>query len=529
MKRSSGKIKKLDKYLIFGLGIIAAVLVLAATSKYGAGLSPDAVAYLYAAESFKDGRGFLYFGYSTPMIQWPPLFPAVIALVSALGLSAAAAARVINAVVFGLTVVLSGFWFRNHIRFIPLAITGTLAVLLSVPLLTVSGYAWSEPLFVFLVVSFLLSTEKYFIEGKKKSYWLSALFAAMACLARYVGVIGVLTGAVLLLLKEGRITSRIKEAFIFGLVSGIPLSAWAIRNYIHSSTLFGNRTPSVYTLGETSDLAFRTVMQWFIPLRQLDERVDFNLALWTAVVLAVAVLAIIAALIAIARLNRLKKWNRVNVAAWSRQNIGPVLPAALFVVFYCAYMVYTASSVAFDRINDRLMCPVYIPLIFLMFYMLDNIPILFYRYLKNRVLNYALLVLAALWLVYPACGVYRNVERGLLYGIGMKAETGWTQSELMKELPVYAKRGAIYTNFAERTYAHAGIFSEYVPRKGSLPEYGLEAFLKKIDKGGDAYLAWFEREGMLQTLLTPGELEEYLILEPVFKADDGVLYRIDAR
>src|SRR6185295_14770590 len=85
--------------------VLAAALVWWATATWGAGLSPDAIAYTAIAEQIRDHGHFGYW-LEPRTSSWPPLFPLVLAVVSTItGSSVVDAGRLVNAVLAGLIVV----------------------------------------------------------------------------------------------------------------------------------------------------------------------------------------------------------------------------------------------------------------------------------------------------------------------------------------------------------------------------------------------------------------------------------------
>lgn len=74
------------------LSIVAAL----AATPYGIGVTPDSVAYVRAAESLREGTGLYVPGYDgalVPLTHFPPLYPATLAGLAALGLEPLQAAR----------------------------------------------------------------------------------------------------------------------------------------------------------------------------------------------------------------------------------------------------------------------------------------------------------------------------------------------------------------------------------------------------------------------------------------------------
>jgi len=141
------------------LGLMGALLVLLSTSRYGVGMSEDSVAYTSCARNLMSGDGYTcHYSCqdSTAFVLWPPLFPTLLAALGKAGIAPLVGARFLNAIVFGLIVFASGQLFRMHMRSTALAILATTSVLLSVSLLNVSVFAWTEPLFTLLTILFAM-------------------------------------------------------------------------------------------------------------------------------------------------------------------------------------------------------------------------------------------------------------------------------------------------------------------------------------------------------------------------------------
>ena len=92
------------------LAVVGIGLVVLATSKYGAGVSSDAARNLSTAESLKAGRGFVDM-VGGPFVLWPPLYPLLLAGLSALTRTATfEVAWYLNILLFGLNIWLAGWW-----------------------------------------------------------------------------------------------------------------------------------------------------------------------------------------------------------------------------------------------------------------------------------------------------------------------------------------------------------------------------------------------------------------------------------
>ena len=85
-------------------------MIVAATWRYGAGVSSDAVRNLSTVDSLLAGRGFVDL-YGKPLTWWPPLYPYLIFGLSLLtNADSFVAAWYLNVVLYVLNIRLAG-WF----------------------------------------------------------------------------------------------------------------------------------------------------------------------------------------------------------------------------------------------------------------------------------------------------------------------------------------------------------------------------------------------------------------------------------
>ena len=104
-----------NKFWIFLTCLALAIVVLGgiATSRYGAGVSSDSVAYLAVAQNLRDGNG-LYDHGGSPLLSWPPLYPMVLAgLNLSTGLDIFIVGWYLNIFLLGLNLFLSGVIFQR--------------------------------------------------------------------------------------------------------------------------------------------------------------------------------------------------------------------------------------------------------------------------------------------------------------------------------------------------------------------------------------------------------------------------------
>jgi hypothetical protein len=73
-------------FILCVLGVIGSMMVNYGTGKYGIGVSPDSVGYISTAQSLLNRTGFHLFN-GEPFVQWPPLYPLLLAALGLLGIN----------------------------------------------------------------------------------------------------------------------------------------------------------------------------------------------------------------------------------------------------------------------------------------------------------------------------------------------------------------------------------------------------------------------------------------------------------
>jgi 4-amino-4-deoxy-L-arabinose transferase-like glycosyltransferase len=509
---------KLKLLLFLICGLTGGILVIISASKYGPAISTDSVAYIYSAKSLLAGEGFVYFGYQSAFIQWPPLYPSLLALFIALGIEGWSAALYINAVVFSGIIFLTGLWLFKNSRSYGIALLGSIFVLFSIPVFHVSKYVWSEPLFILLILLFIIHIGEYLKNQKTLNFYLAAIFCSLAFLTRYSGAIVVVTGCVVLLLKRNEWFGKIKEIIIFGLISSTPWLLWVMRNYIVSSTLMGARTSSIYTLRQNINLALKTISSWFIPGSVLQKFLSYGIV--PALIVAMMILGIALYIVPLLA-EGIKKITDL------RETFIPVAAPLGIIVFYIPYLVISASSIAFDTIDNRLMAPVFVPLVLTLLYILGLIFNIMDDNNKKRINIYILMGILSILLIYPAVKVIGNIQQSMEEGAGVFSTNRWHNSELINYIKENPLNGTIYSNNPDAIYAISGLTAMYTPKKDSLTlyEYGFEKFKNSLASNSNSYIVWFNGNNP-STIYNIEELGHHFKIEIVKQLADGNIYII---
>lgn len=207
------------------------------TTKFGAGLSPDSVVYVTAARNLLQGRGFVELGGPDrwpPLVHFPPLYPALLAL-AGLGLvDPIHVARWLNALLFAANIGLVGLIIFEGTRGSwRAAAGGAFLAATAVDLLSVHSMAWSEPLFIFLGLLGLCLLARYARSPSPRRFVASATAIAAAALARYAAPPLILTGVLVVYAAgEGSRGVRARRAAGWLAISCAPMALWLVRNLL---------------------------------------------------------------------------------------------------------------------------------------------------------------------------------------------------------------------------------------------------------------------------------------------------------
>ncbi len=512
---------------------MSAFMVLMSSLKYGPGFTHDSAAYMYAAQSLLYGEGFQYFGYVSPYIQWPPLFPAMLAIAGAAGLNSLTAALIINSLSYALMVFFAGKWLFSRSSCRTIAACGTILLVLSVPLLQVSKFLWTEITFILFFFLFFIQFERFILEGQYSSLTSAAVFSALACLDRYAGVVIIGTAGIILLLSGGSLIKRIKNAAFYGIISSLPIGIWVIRNYIVSSTLLGVRTPSPYTLRQNVERTLKALYTWIQPENYLAISAP---AIMIFIMKAFAILlpVIVAALFICLSVKRLVS-NRTPQTKGhymlhdsffvEKEALFPIIFFIFFSAVYLIYLVASATAIAFEPINSRYIVPVYIPAALAVLAAADYL----YEHLNinggKKQFVYATYIIAVCYLIYPFLNTVSAVSYSYRNGAGGYAVEQWHKDTDFVE---YMKDGqaSYYSNYADAVYYSSGIRTFSLPKKVGPAMYGIEGFKHAVANDKVSYLIWFNK-GISSSYYNPDELAGRFSLKIVGNFKNGSVFKIE--
>jgi hypothetical protein len=493
-----------------------------ASTRWGTGLTPDSASYIGGAGSLLAGNGFIMpraDAGPAAITHFPPLYPALIAVASAAsGVSPAAAARWLNALLFGANVFLVGLLARRAAATaswaggLVLGLGGAFLALTSVTLLRIHSMAWSEPAYIFFWLLGVMALVAY----RRTSRW-PAFVAAAACgaavgLTRYAGL-PVVAASAIVLLFFGRhaLRRRLRDTMVYLVIALGPLALWLIRNFAVAGTAT-NRGVSWQPLDAAHMTeASRVLASWLLlPTAWLAP------AVVGAILVGVVVVGV-GVVVADARASR------APADAAGRDAAGVALLLGLFAVIYVAFIA--VSIMLFDRhvpVDGRILSPVFVAGVIVLLHgaqLVGGSRVPLARYALAAVVC----VLAARSLLAGALFVRSSYESGLGFN-----GAAWRESAVLRAIEQLPPAVAVYSNWPEAVLLRTGRPIARLPWARHLNE-SYEADLAGLAarmKGGASVVAYFRRYRR-GSVAAEHELLERLPLAQRVRTRDGAMYALD--
>ncbi len=224
--------------LLAALAVLSAALIFARGVNYGVGVTPDSLAYFQTSENLAAAMRDLSFRTQYLHPEYPPLFPLLLAFAGLLGAAPLDASACLNAAAFGLLFFACATWLRRRARSRLIVAWTAAALFIAPPLTHAATWAYASPLFILCAMLALFSLIR-FLDSRSRSALLAAgLFAALACLSRYIGASVVVVGVLALLLHPSvELRERAKNAAVYAVIAAAPVSAWLLRNLLAAGRL----------------------------------------------------------------------------------------------------------------------------------------------------------------------------------------------------------------------------------------------------------------------------------------------------
>ena len=517
----------LPGWIIAAASALTALLTLLVARFTHPAVGPDAVSYLAVSNSIRTGGG-IAFWLEDPLLTWPPLWPALIAGLTAVSrLDSDVAALVLNSLAAAACVPV-GFAVARRVlgtRFTTRAMLISLAV--SPVLVGLAVLVQTEVLFALVTLGVFYVLMRWIDDEAPKWLVIAGALCAVGFYVRYqaiyvVPVFGAWIGLRVLLRRRSSSGSALGAAIVAGLwyvvPAVVPPLLWIARNLSVGDSAMGPRFPSSIGPARNLAAAFSTTFKFLTSLPSVPLAPT---ALVTVVGLAVVV-------VTLERTTR-PEGQSLRSSIVSRLLEGFQGPAGLLVVFVTGFtllMVVTRSMIGFDDLDIRLLSPCLVPTSILLLrwseLVLFSAP---RRQLLGRVVVggwLGLQVVITLALVGPANSFMAD------YGFNADRAVAASTSPALDALP---EDCVMYSNNAGDMY-QSGFEAFLSPRKveykSDQPTNDLAELVAKVEAGETSCLVWVEYS-VDEEYWSVDELREHLTLVELGSADDVTTYRLEPR
>lgn len=328
-------------------------------------MSPDSISYLKGASGLINGQGISYFS-----AQWPPLYPALIALFSIPAGDVLLGARLLNALLLALNVVLITILVNrvlNQKFWVGILIGGLIC--LQVPMTYVHFYAWSEScLLMCILVDVLLLSQINTTQHQFLIRCALIVFASFAFLTRFAGVIVACANCVMIFLLDSdrSIWRRIRQALYQLCIPILIFMPWTW----HKGVGDGPATMRIIEFHpisvETINKGIMTLGRWLLPASQHTYNQPFNFIQWAFGVAWIG-LTIISIVWVLSKIySQPMNWKEAAIDQFKKPGTIIIMASGILTLTYACFLIAALSFVDNKvELDNRILVLIY-PLVMLM-------------------------------------------------------------------------------------------------------------------------------------------------------------------
>ena len=518
------RIPKPFLFYFLAISLLGGGLVLLATSRYGAGVSADAVKNLATATSLLNGEGF-FDHTGSPLVYWPPLYPLLLAGISALtGWDVFVSGWYLNVLVMVTNVFLGGMLIYDALHERPIYVyLGGLFLVVSESAVRIHANVSSDPLYITFSLIFLLAANRYMEKKPSSALWVMIACAALATLQRWLGASLIAMGGLVILVACWKDWGCfLHDGLLLG-TSLLPVGGWIyFHNIREYGTFWGNDSPTLDPW-VNFEFSLTKIMHWFLPYHPRLDFILYN----PLIVLGVILLL----LLVIARRQDWLNWWRMLC----QPNVFPVmffLPLSLVGI---AMVIVTGDHQS--PFSDRYYVGFMASVIILLFITLDTLvlPRLRFDMQKSRIVVAALF--GAWLLMYPAYSMYKYISISMENGetsnynyYNIRSYIENPAVRVIKELEISTPDAYFYSNYTDGLWFLTRRSAPLMPRT-SITEMNATVIREKFsgwpgDKPG--YILWF-LPNEYKHVVPPDLLSEIADVELIFASDQGMVYSVKAK
>ncbi len=495
--------------LLLGMVTATGIWLLKFSTPFGLGLIDDAISYIAAARAFLSGLGFTRTWLATglePITHWPPGFPATLAAISfVLDIDPYRSARLLNMLVFGGNAALLALLGYKMTRSYLAGLVLSLLFLSNPALLNLHAQALSEPLYIFLSLFAFLAFYRYFSGEKVQRRWitLAGFLTALSYITRYAALSLLATFIVAILILRPTWRKRLISLGSFLLGAAPPIFAWMLHNQFVAGTATNRSFEWHPVTLDNAQRGLRSFFYFLIPSLRAWGFEWFTHYTLFSIILGIISFSLLAWLL----------WFGLKYYSKPQENDRPEVisfTTSLYIFGYMGSLLFSLSFFdAATPLNDRILSPVYVAVLVLLVYFLNNL------FEQGKIVSrISSKILAASLLV-----IFISSQVSLIATL-QETPTGfaswrWRESTVMESIRDLPENTIVYTNQAPAVYfwtdrAVMMIWDEEATREAVLEHNAALAYFFPEDDDSAEFKVYFEA-------LTKD-------LRPIEKSGLGILY-----
>ena len=388
-------------------------------------------------------------------------------------------------------------------------------------------------MFILLTTLALIAAARFRDGGRRSALLWAAVFTALACLTRYMGVAILLTVVVVLLFTDQRRPEKAQNMAWYSLIAVAPPAAVLLLNQLFIGT-FNSNPPSETTLPAILSSMAEALASWLLPVpgSWMNDNVMLAAPLGLLTLAPVAMVGVMA----VRRRRVPGRWRSALV-----------VPAA-FTLLYLALLLTAATVSRLGGLPDRYLSPVYVPLLLIVaglaaYWLRRNVrpanpgaeldrreqPGAARRAQRARTARrLAPPLLLFLWLAYPVAATAIDINRALADGTGRQYDPRWVNSALIQYIAHHLDGidyNRLYSNDEHIPYFHAGVPTRLLP----INRNELRQVYHNRTAAAGVYVVWLENVHSHPRDYGRNELEESLPYpQLLFEDNDGALFYVSS-
>ncbi len=502
---------------LIAIALLAGGLVAYATRE-GLGLSIDSATYLETARHLQTGRGFTVAGvpgHDAPVTHFPPLYPATLAAMGHFGIDLLVAGRALNVAMMAGSILLAGVILHWQMRLSRrAALLGAAILAVAVDLLQAHAMAWSEAIFIFLVLASLALLGSFLDHHRRRSLIGCALAAAAALMVRYAALGLVFACCMALFVAHDRPRmQRLRDMLIFLVISCFPLGGWIVRNMMVGGSAANRQLFVHIPTGEAFEVGAGALATWLWPTSQ-------NWQMWTG-------LGVVLLFLGVANGSARNSWKE------GRRD-HPI--DAVLLCFAVAYLTFVLISITFfdahTPLDSRILAPLHVAIGMWVFAELARSSLPEYTGVWRRVWKGSMITVGAAMVASQAlrAGIWAHQAPDDAIGY---ATRDWRDSDLLHYLERLPPDALVYTNGRAAVRLRTGREVRALPGTTDLgtlePVADFDRKIRRLRndlRQRNGYIFYFRptrRKGQIRE----GDLITLLRLQRIYVGRDGNIYQLE--